>query len=888
MSKRRPMTDDRIDELLIEWDLRRQSEDELTVEDLCADCPELQEPLLQRIRRLRATDWLFDDNVPDGTTPFGNITGEQADAELLDAARQLSLEELRARLLGSDLLSPMHRQSVEERLTDTVNCGSLLETLVGDNVLTPFQAKTLCAPERVPLVLGDYVLLDLLGAGGMGQVYRARHRQLNRIVALKILPQALIADPLFRQRFQREIQALSTLTHPNIVAAYDAREEQGVCFLSMECVDGEDLHARVRREGPLDSDTALDVITQAAKALEFAHANGVVHRDIKPSNLLQTNEGVIKVADFGLAQIEQSAESDGTPDASLTATGLVLGSLDFLAPEQAHSARDADQRSDIYSLGCTYYYLLTGRAPFPGDNPVQKLVAHREHDFPQVPNHLDGGVSGELNRTLQRMTAKSPADRYQSATECLADLERLRDVLNGSLPGQRVGQKRRGTRIAAGLLAGLILLLGVVVYFHTGDGKVAIHLNRDDVELEVDGEKREFTIVTPQKQITVSVPSGEHSLKVTTGDGLEFHAKEFSVFRNRTTELTAVFVPLGEGPANRSERSFEPKPHGVAVEASEDDKDVRSLKVANLPVSTVAISPDSKKALFSAGGLQFVDLETRQITMWIPYSPSWRKLTHVQYSPDGTRILASAAADNTIRIWKSDSLALVHELAGHTGEILTVAFSRDGRHVISTSKDKTVRLWSCETGHELKQIGEHSEGVISASLSHDSRYLLATFPGESGNPSLRIWDVEDGTELQDVAHYKAFKPVAEFVPGKREFLLTNSRNHPQERELQLFRICDFDRRTLRSFCDNRLAGQCQIRLTEDGKRALAAVPIIDDERSTLQLWDLETASRVASLTRPAGQEFQCIALSSDGLTAAAGTRDGQIVVWKLPAVELAN
>lgn len=771
-----PMNDEKLDELLIEWDLQRQEGREPTVDELCSSAPELRDRLLSRIHRLKTTDWLFDfsagEELPTSLPSAAEIEVDQ----LLKAARHLPIHELRARLLSSDLLPLAHRESIEQEFTDTINSASLLETLVGRNVLTPFQARTLCDSDSVPLVLGDYVLLDLLGAGGMGQVYRARHRQLDRVVALKILPRSLVADPMFRQRFEREIRAISTLAHPNIVAAFDAREERGVCFLSMECVDGEDLHARVRRDGPLDLDTALNFITQAAEALEFAHANGIVHRDVKPSNLLLTNEGTIKVADFGLAQIEQSNDSGSTSiDVSLTATGLVLGSLDFLAPEQAHSARDADQRSDIYSLGCTLYYLVTGRVPFEGENPVQKLVAHREQAFPSVLA-ANLGWPDELDDVLSCMTAKEPSERYQTVADCLTALRSI-----GQQPSRADARRQdsnRHTGIAKALAAVVAISLGALIYFNTGNGRVEIEVHRDDVTVEVNGVRQQFEIISPRDRIAVAVDAGSNKLKVTTKDGLEFYTASFRIFRHGTTELTAKFQPIPgtvrDGPP-QVEQSTIPSKHSaellteVAVASNWSRPEKESVVAGILPMpasfagfdwnietvaprvqaTSVSWSPDGKSIAVGdqVGVIRVFDAADLSLkSFWTTDERGRNSIFKLSWTPD-SQALASVTrpgrGNPICRIWTIDG-EQQHALK-HDGRLTSVAWSSNGQRLVCGTEDGKCVVWSVE-GKRLDQIDLQTGSPVHVEWGRDEFHFHVLLEDRS----VRLCNAEDGSTREVV------------------------------------------------------------------------------------------------------------------------------------------
>lgn len=305
----------------------------------------------------------------------------------------------------------------------------LVAELVKSAQLTPFQAAQVKAGKAKALVLGNYTIQDRIGAGGMGQVFKAEHRRMKRIVAIKMLPAAMTKDPLALARFQREVEAAAKLEHPNIVTAHDADQAGNVHFLVMQYVDGRDLSALVKKNGPLPVTKAVNYILQAARGLEFAHSKGVVHRDIKPGNLLLGGDGVVKILDMGLARIDQP---DGKAQAELTGTGTIMSTVDYMAPEQGVNTKSADARADIYSLGCSLYFLLTGKATYDGDTVAAKLLAHHHDPIPDL-RQSEPDVPPQLEAVFKRMVAKKVEDRYQTMGEVVRALENL--GLGGAGPG---------------------------------------------------------------------------------------------------------------------------------------------------------------------------------------------------------------------------------------------------------------------------------------------------------------------------------------------------------------------------------------------------------------------------------------------------------------------
>ena len=270
-----------------------------------------------------------------------------------------------------------------------------------------------------------YEIVGLIGKGGMGDVYKARHRMMDRTVALKIIKQELTRKPEAVNRFHREVKAAAQLSHPNIVTAYDAEQAGEVHFMVMEYVDGVNLAQTVQEPGALPISEACEYIRQAAIGLQHAHERGMVHRDIKPHNLMVTSDGTVKVLDFGLASLAPEAISDavtGEARGDLTAAGAIMGTPDFISPEQAEDARQADIRSDIYSLGATLYYLLSGRVPFAEGSFMHKLKSHAQVE-PAPLNSVRDDVPQELVAIASRMMAKDPDERYLTPKEVADALE---------------------------------------------------------------------------------------------------------------------------------------------------------------------------------------------------------------------------------------------------------------------------------------------------------------------------------------------------------------------------------------------------------------------------------------------------------------------------------
>jgi serine/threonine protein kinase len=334
---------------------------------------------------------------------------------------KISLDSFLAVIKRSALLTEEQVDSALERFRaseEAVDDAKAFATfLVKNKLLTVWQAEKVLQGKHKGFVLGRYRLLSLLGKGGMSSVYLAEHMVMKRHCALKVLPAKRVNDASYLGRFHREAQAVASLDHPNIVRAYDVdmATDGGVeiHFLAMEFVKGKSLLELVQASGPVAITEAADMVRQSALGLEHAHRAGLVHRDIKPGNLLVTSDGVIKVLDLGLARF---FEDDGDHSLTVQHDERVLGTADYISPEQALDSHKVDARTDIYSLGCTLYYLLAGHPPFNSGSLAQRLIAHQSLQPPAITS-IRPDVPHSLQAIIEKMMAKKVEDRYQSAQE---------------------------------------------------------------------------------------------------------------------------------------------------------------------------------------------------------------------------------------------------------------------------------------------------------------------------------------------------------------------------------------------------------------------------------------------------------------------------------------
>jgi len=326
------------------------------------------------------------ESVPLDLLPLIRSSGVLTDRQFLD---------VRQRVLNGSLPSDSRK---------------LAERLVRDKVLTEYQTRRFLKNKSHGMVVGRYAILDRLGSGSMGRVYKAHHLMMDRVVALKIIAPEIATNERVVSRFYREMKLVGRLDHPNVVRAFDADQVNKVLYIVMEFVGGQSL-SQVFRSGPIPPIEMVNYAAQAALGLAHAHEQGIVHRDVKPSNLLLTEDQKVKILDLGLGVLMEADENT----AFATADGIAVGTVDYMSPEQA-CGRDVDGRSDLFSLGCSVYHLIAGKLPYPGENPIERL-GKRISGRPVPINEAAPGLPSGLVKVIDKLLAYKPADRFQTGAE---------------------------------------------------------------------------------------------------------------------------------------------------------------------------------------------------------------------------------------------------------------------------------------------------------------------------------------------------------------------------------------------------------------------------------------------------------------------------------------
>jgi serine/threonine protein kinase len=687
------------------------------------------------------------------------------------------------------------------------------------------------APEPPSPTIPGYEILGVIGRGGMGVVYKARHLRLKRLTALKIiLRDRLSANSDAIQRFQREALAAAQLFHPNIVVVFDSDHVGDTYFIAMEYVDGTDLHQLVKDHGPLPIEQACEFVRQAALGLQHALECGMVHRDIKPSNLLVSiprkgvtgaelpiaealadpkiwKQAVVKILDMGLALMVHAPDS---PSAQWTQAGVLMGTPDFIAPEQALDSHNVDIRADLYSLGCSFYYLLTGAAPFGDCSLMKKLMMHQSGE-PKPVEELRTEVPTGLARIVRKMMAKNVDERFQTPAELIEALGRL-----------------MGTTVAPPPPV---------------PAPVPIPIPRP----AVDAEKNQSTFLAPVSPPKAKFPAPKTPVPRSSTSDSTFSTRpcpttqepELPPGLSKATRIAALESGRGwvTALAFSSDRAtlISGGVEGrirLSNMTGETDKD-RTLHGAHpSDIAAVAVAPDNRRFASASGSLKGTAL------LWEYDRPEPRPIA-ILPTPDFAidvlafaphcRLLAGAGTDMHIHLWDTSTKIPVAKcvLKGHRNTIRALTFASDNETIASAGVDGTVRVWAPSRfwSKELAVLQGDWDQVRTLSFAPGSSNTIA-FGGM--DQTVRIFDLS--------------------ASSPREL-------HVLRGHLGIVRLVHFnrDKQTLISMCD--------------GGRLIK--------------WNAASGEKVKEWVLPRGKIFNSVAITHDGRYLAGGDSEGVISLFRL-------
>ena len=717
--------------------------------------------------------------------------GEDFDREALLRDHPDYAKDLAAFLDDRDLLAEL-AGSLHDAPSSQVLPG--ISAVLAKTILSAGEKRSLPPGERVRYI-GEYEILREVARGGMGIVYKARQRKLKRIVALKMILSGRLASPEDVSRFQREAQAAARIKHPRIVPIHEIGQHEGQAYFTMDFVEGASL-ANLIRDEALPPKRAAELISQVAAAIHYAHEQGIVHRDLKPANILLDETGQPHVTDFGLAKIFAADPDDSEKE--LTLSGQILGTPSYMSPEQASGKHQlVGPTSDVYSLGAILYASLTGRAPFVAESTLDTIrqVASAE---PLSPRALNPKIPRDLETICLKCLEKEPHKRYGTAELLADDLKRFREgrpvMARPVSPLAKSWRWCKRNSLVASLMAIVLLVLLAGIASTSIFAILAYQRAEYNAELTLQANT--------QREIARENENYAHWLVYASNLRLaqlqwdQDHRKLALHYLNQTREsfrgwefdylntlFHSGFRSFSE-PGYVTCAAYDPDGARIATGVSDNTIKIRdaesgalihslSLDIQNSLEVCLAFRPDGKRIVAGEQNLKtpiVFDVESGGKLLTLK-GLNGLGLYCVAYSPDGTRI-AGGGGVNRLILWDANTGDIVRRFEGHTVEplppnhhwdITTLAFSPDGRQLVSGSNDRTLILWNAETGEKIHTLKQHESDVSSVAFSPDGKYLAS---GSDDNTVI-MWNPTTGGALRTfVGHTRSVTSVSFHPDGK--------------------------------------------------------------------------------------------------------------------------
>lgn len=854
-------TEEKLNWLLLLWEDEYQNGQEPDIEELCQDCPELVPRLKERIYALKSTRWVAQETADSCADTLAAIG--------VDPSQVGEIVHLLSRLQKCGYLpnSTVHETTAQLESAGCADFESVLTWLTERGTLTEFQKSVLLRQDKSPLYLDRYILLDVLDQGGMGRIYKAVQEIMGRVVALKLLPFQNAYDRERLERFSQEIRTSAKVSHPNVVQAFDANIVNGVPFLVMEYVDGQNLKKLVENKGPLPADEAIDCIRQAALGLQHLHDQGIIHRDVKPGNLIRSNDGTVKVVDMGLASILHEWGRDDQ-------AGGAVGTINYIAPEQRTTPFRVDHRADIYSLGCTFAYLLAGT---PCVTPP--------HGKPRIAISSLSPAHFQLLCQMVESDCESRPGSMKEVIERLGDKPADTSLFAQASPDESTSSKSRNRRLlglGVAMAAVLVVCLASAwmwIVDSKPDHVETVVTKRDNVEtVSKNVAKRETDVEQRPAPLIGLLPE-----PVLAPDG---NWIQVQTVQPRDALMSVCYSPDGSkfacGTANGVIRIYETEPvelvqvltgHRAAVQALEWN-----------PTQNVLASGSSD------GSIYVWQLDTGKIRLSFEKKAGCRCLS---WHKSG-RHLAFATDDGGVYVY-SPVLGGEKRIGSHDGIVRDVAWSSHSHYLATCGDDYVVKVWlTPEHEKPIFEYRQHQAAVHAVCWNDDDTCL------SSGDASgfVRQWNHRDeevavwelGEPVHDLAYSSAgrlaasagkqiwyfdsqqqeMKPIGEAGPNARIAW------HPVEDSVllcsqdQMLRIWKYGEDRVRLYFGLNQAVHGSV-WSPDGKRLVTC-----DTQGTVSIWNRDGR-------REKGRDFlrpiRSAQWSPDGTKLALAGEDPELHIW---------
>lgn len=741
--------------------------------------------------------------------------------------------------------------------------------------------------DPIPRRIGKYEILDELGRGAMGTVYRARDPKLDRIVALKVMSRELDVEPEMKERFKREAQAAAKLKHPNIVTIYDFDDEGDPRYFAMELLEGTDLAGAIDERKLGGVPERLRVLIQICRGLDYAHKSGVIHRDVKPSNIQVLPDGTVKILDFGIAWRDGSTLK--------TKTGLVLGTPTYMAPEQI-TGSDVDGRADMWAVGVIAYEMLAGRRPFSA-NTIPGLIYAIVHSPPPALDARSTGLPESLVEVVNKALAKRPGERFRDLAEMG---QALQSILGAPASDLELPAEARERAYARHVEAARSLLMAGEPARALEAARRAQALEPARAELaaligEIEGRLRQLA---DEPTVTVEPPalsSGrllDQDLEGLAALGPEKRVDEarMALARGERTEALriteevlalhpgfAAAVELAEllGPPlarHRTDRSRTMTRSEIRARRAssfrEDEEPIGDRKVG---LQAIAIAP--QEHLVAAGGLdggiRLWDLERRTALATLRSDMHRRAgheglVTSLAFSQDGA-FLASGHVDGAVHVWQLDTGTDLNVRISHDGSVGAVAFSPDGSTLATGGMDSTLKLWemrALRAGDPRRTLHRQPAAVSALAYLRGGAWIIT---GHT-NRILRLQDASTGRLIHTLRGPEA-APSFFAVSPDGNLLACGGRDHA-------IRIFD-------------LNSKAEVKVLKQHKRPISSLAFFPDGEqlasvamdNTLVIWDVKSGTSVRTVWGKPEESFASVGVFAHGRQIACGLSDGRIKIW---------